>query len=159
MTQSNILNVKLFNSQLDKLKSGIKKGTKVTLKLSSNVVGNSNNENNFLHKLLLTNTQVSRLCKAIENNFSANIKLSKTQLHKIGQSAGFLGRLLEPLLKTGLSLMRNIFKTLAKSVLILLGLTAAASTTDAAIHKKMFGSDNTTLKISNEEMNIMTSLM
>ena len=112
-----------------------------------------------MHKLLLTNTQVSRLRKAIENNFSANIKLSKTQLHKIGQSAGFLGRLLEPLLKTGLSLMRNIFKTLAKSVLILLGLTAAASTTDAAIHKKMFGSGNATLKISNEEMNIMTSLM
>ena len=159
MTQSNILNVKLFNSQLDKLKSGIKKGTKVTLKLSSNVVGNSNNENNFLHKLLLTNTQVSRLRKAIENNFSANIKLSKNHLHKIGQSAGFLGRLLELLLKTGLSLMRNIFKTLAKSVLILLGLTAAASTTDAAIHKKMFGSGNTTLKISNEEMNIMISLM
>ena len=55
--------------------------------------------------------------------------------------------------------MRNILKILAKSVLILLGLTAAASTTDAAIHKKMFGSGNTTLTISNEEMNIMTSLM
>ena len=58
MTQHNTLNVKWSNSQLNKLKSVIKKGTEVTLKLSSNVVGNSNDENNFLHQLLLTNTQV-----------------------------------------------------------------------------------------------------
>ena len=61
----------------------------------------SNNENNFPHKLLLTNTQVSRLRKAFTNNSSANIKLSKTQFHKIGQSRRLLGRLLGPLLKTG----------------------------------------------------------
>ena len=58
----------------------------------------SNNENNFPHNLLLTNTQVSRLRKAFTNNSSANIRLSKTQLHKIGQSRRFLGRLLGPLL-------------------------------------------------------------
>ena len=81
------------------------------------------------------------------------MKLSKTQLYKIGQSGGFLGRLLGPLLKTGLPLIGNVLKPLAKSVLIPLGLTAAASATDAAIHKKMFGSGNTTLIISNEEMN------
>ena len=57
--------------------------TKVTLKLSSNFVGGSNNEKTFPHKLLLTNTQIANLCKAFENNSSANIKLSKTQLHKI----------------------------------------------------------------------------
>ena len=74
-------------------------------------------------------------------------------MHKIGQSGGFLGRLLRPLLKTGLPLMKNVLKPLAKSVLIPLGLTAAASVTDAAIHKKMFGSGNTTLIISNERMN------
>ena len=85
MNQYNTLNVKLCNSQLNKLKSGIKNDTEVTLKISSNVVGNSNDENNFLHKLLLTNTQVSRLCKAFANNSSANIKISKTQLHKKGQ--------------------------------------------------------------------------
>ena len=73
------------------------------MKISSNVVGDSNDENNFHHKLLLTNTQVLRLCKAFANNFSINIKLSKTQLHKIGQSGGFLGSLLGPLLKTGLA--------------------------------------------------------
>ena len=140
MTQYNTLNVKLSNSQLNKLKSGIKNGTEVTLKLSSNVVGDSNDENNFPHKLLLTNTQVLRLRKAFANNSSANIKLSKTQLHKIGQSGGFLGRILGPLLKTRLPLTGNILKPLPKSVLIPLVSTAAASVTDAAIHKKMFES-------------------
>ena len=70
------------------------------MKLSSNVAGNSSDENNFLHKLLLINSQVSKLGKVSANNSSANIKLSKIQLHKIGQSGGFLGRLLGPLLKT-----------------------------------------------------------
>ena len=73
MTQYNILNVKLSNSQLNKLKSGIQNGTEVTLKISSNIVGDSNNENNFPHKLLLTNTQVSKLCKDFANCSSANI--------------------------------------------------------------------------------------
>ena len=71
------------------------------MKISSNVDGDSNDEDNFLHKLLLTNTQVSKLHKAFPNNPSANIKLSKTKLHKIGKSGGLLGRLLGPLLKTG----------------------------------------------------------
>ena len=92
----------MSNSQFDKLKSEIKNSTEITLKISSNVVGDSNDENNFSHKLLLTNTQVSRLCKAFANGSSANIKLSETLLHKIGQSGGFLGRLLGPLQKTGL---------------------------------------------------------
>ena len=74
-------------------------------------------------------------------------------MHKIGQSGGYLGRLLEPLLKTGLSLMKNVLKPLAKSVLISLGLTGAPSTIDTAIHKKMFGSSTTTLIISNKEIN------
>ena len=61
MTQYNILNVKLSNSQLNKWKSGIKNGTELTLKIPSNVVGDSNDENNFHHKLLLTNVQVLKL--------------------------------------------------------------------------------------------------
>ena len=68
--------------------------------MSLNVVGDSNNENNFLHKLLLTNTQVSKVCKIFSNNSSANTKFSKTQSHKTRQSRGFLGWLLGPLLKT-----------------------------------------------------------
>ena len=70
------------------------------------------------------------------------------------QSGSFLGRLLGPLLKTGLPLITNVVKPLAKRVLIPLGLTAAASAADAGIHKKILGSGhNTTLIISNDEMN------
>ena len=76
-------------------------------------------------------------------------------MHKIGQS-GFLGRLLGPLLKTGLPLIGNVLKPLAKNVLTPLGLTALASATDAAIHKKMFGSGMTSLIIGIEEMNDIT---
>ena len=70
---------------------------------------------NFSHKL--NNTQVSKLRKAFENNSSANIKLSKMKLHKIRHSRRFLGRLLGQLLKTGLPLIRNVLKPLAKSAL------------------------------------------
>ena len=132
MTLCDTLNVNLPNSQPTKLKSGMKNGTEVTLKISSNVVGDSNDENDFPHKLLITKTQVSKLRKAFANGSSANIKLSKTQLHKIVQSGGFLGRLWEPLLKTGLSLMKDVLKPLTKSAIIPLGVTV----TDAAIHKK-----------------------
>ena len=74
-------------------------------------------------------------------------------MQKIGQSGGFLGRLLGALLEPGLPLIGNVLKPLAKSVLIPLGLTPAASETDAAVHRKMFVSGTTTLIISNEEMN------
>ena len=128
------------------------------MKLSSNAE-NSNHENSFLHKLLLTNTQVSRLGNVFANGSLANIKLSKTRLHKIAQSGGFLGRLLGPLLKTGLPLMKNVLKPLVKSILISLGLTAAAAAADATIHQKMFGSGMTTLIISNEEINYLMKIV
>ena len=103
------------------------------------MIGNSNNATNFPLELLLTNRvlltkQVANFRKAFANNSSADIKLSKTQLSKMIQSGGFLGRLLGPLLKTGLPLIKNVIKPLAKSVLIPLGLTAAASAADAGIH-------------------------
>ena len=131
----------------------MKNGTEVTLKIWSSIVGDSNDERNLLHKLVLTNTKVSKLFKAFKNGSSTNIKLSKTQLHKIGQSEGFLDRLLGPLIKTGLPLIRNILKLLAKNVLIPLQLIAAASAADATIQKKMFGSGVTALIISNVKMN------
>ena len=144
----------MSNSQLNKLKSATKNGTEVTLNLSSNVVGDSNDENNFPHKLFVTNTQVPKIRKAFANGSSANIFLSKTQLSKIVQLGRFLGRLLGPLLKTGLFLIGNVLKPLAKSILIPLGLTAAAAAaTNATTHKKMFGSGFTILIISNDEMN------
>ena len=98
----------MSNSQLNQLKSGIKNGNEIVLKLLSNFVGNSKDEDKFSHKLLFTNTQVSRPCKASANGSSASIKLSKTQLHKIGLSGGFLGRFLGPLLKTGLPSMKYV---------------------------------------------------
>ena len=82
-------------------------------------------------------------------NKSTDIELSKIQL-----SGRFLGRLLGSLLKTGLPLIKSVIKPLAKSLLIPLGLTAAASAADTGIHKKILGSghNNTTLIISNDEM-------
>ena len=121
------------------------------MKISSNVVRKLNDENNFPHKLLLTNTQVSKILKAFENGSTANIKLSKTPFKKIKQLEGFLGRLLEPFVKPVLPLIGNVLKSLAKSVLTLLELTAGA--TGVAIHNKIFGSGMTVLIISNEEMN------
>ena len=121
--------------------------------ISSNVVGDSTDENNFPHKLLLTNTQVSQLRKPFANGSSINIKLSETQSHKILLSGGFLGRPLGLLLKTNLSLIGSLLKPLAKSVLLRLRLWTAASATDAPIHKKMFGSGMTTIIIFNKEMN------
>ena len=156
MTQYNSLNVKLSNSQLNKLKSAIKNETDIVLRLSSNMVGNSGDNTNFPHELLLTNRQVANIRKAFANNLSTDIKFSKAQLSKMIQSGGFLGKLLGPLLRTGLPLMKSVIKPLAKSVLVPLGLTAAASAADAGIHKKILGSgsdhNNTMLIISNEEM-------
>ena len=109
MAQYNALNVQLPNSQLNKLKFGIKNSTWVTSKSSSNVVGDSNDETNFPHKFLLTNTQVSK-----------SVKLLQMFLHKIGQSGEYLGRPLGTLPKTGLLLMEIVLRTLAESVLILI---------------------------------------
>ena len=110
MTQYNSLNVKLSNSQLNKLKSAIKNKTEVVLKLSSNMIGDD--ETDFSHKLLLTNRQVANLCKTFADKSSNDIKWSKTQIFKMLQSEGFLGRLLDPLLKAGLPLMKNAVKPL-----------------------------------------------
>ena len=90
MTQHNTLNVKLSNLQLDKLKSGIKNSNEVILNLSLISVGDSNDEANFPHKLLLTNTQVSKIRKAFVNGLTVNIKFSATQLSKMTQLGGFL---------------------------------------------------------------------
>ena len=113
MTQYNSLNVKLSNSQLNKLKSAVKNKIKVVLRLSSNMTGHT--ETNFLHKLSLTNRKVANLRKAFANYLSTDIKSSKTQLSKMMQSSRFVGRLLGPLLKTGLPLIKNVIKPLTKN--------------------------------------------
>ena len=100
------------------------------------MIGSSDDKTDFPHKLLLTNRQISNLRKAFANNSSNNIKLSRTQLSKMIQLGGFLGRLLGPLLETGLPLMKNLIQPLAKSVLTPLWLTTAASAADSGTHKK-----------------------
>ena len=123
----------------------------VTLRLSLNLTGDD--ETNFPHRVLLTDSQVASLRKAFAKRSSAIIKFSKTQVFKIIQPWGFLGRLLRPLTKFGLTFMKNVLRSLAKSVSITLGLTAAASAADTGIYKKILKSGNsssytTTLIIS-----------
>ena len=132
MTQYISLNVKLSNSQLSRLKSSIKNETDVVLRTSSNLVGNSNDNTNFPHELLLTNRQVAKIRKAFAENTSTDIILSKTQLSKMIQSGGFLGNLLGklagPLIKVAMPL--------AKNVLAPLGISAAMSAIDGSIKKR-----------------------
>ena len=116
MTQYNRLNTKLSNSQLDKLKSVIKNENDLVIRLFPNMIDDFNDKGNFPHELLLTNRQVSSIRKAFTNNSSVDIKFSKTQLSKMIQSGGTLGKLLGPLLKTGLPLIKDVITPLAKSV-------------------------------------------
>ena len=132
MTQYNSLNVKLSNSQLNKLKPAIKNETDVVLRILSGMVGNSNDNTNFPHKLLLTDRQVSNVRKAFSNNLSTDVKFSKTQLSKIMQSGGFLGNLLSKLA----GLLMKVAMPLAKIVLAPLRLTTAMSAIDGSIKKR-----------------------
>ena len=86
MAQYNSLNVTLSNSQLNKLKSAIEDGNEVVLRLSSNMIVDSDDKINFQHELLLTNRQVANLRKTFANKSSTDIKLSKTQISKRIQS-------------------------------------------------------------------------
>ena len=131
MTQYNSLNVKLSNSQLNKLKSAIKNETDVALRISSGMLGNSNGNTNFPHKLLLTDRQVANIRKAFANNLSTDVKFSKTQLLKMLQSGGFLGNLLSKLAGP----LMKVAMPLAENVLAPLGLTAAMSAIDGSIKK------------------------
>ena len=136
MTQYQSVNVKLSNLQLNKLKSATKNATDVTLTSSSNMIGT--NETSFPYNLLLTYRQVSSPRKFFANQSSVNTKLSKIQLSlsEIIQSGRFLGSFLKQLMKVNLSLMKNVLKPSAKSLLKPLGLRAAASAADAGILKK-----------------------
>ena len=106
MTQYNRVNVKLSTSQLNKLNSAIKNENHVVIRLFPSMIGDSNDKTNFPHELLLKSRQVSSIRRAFANNSSVDIKFSKAQLSKMIQSGGFLGKLLGPLLKTGLPLIK-----------------------------------------------------
>ena len=144
MDEYNTVNAKLSNSQLNKLKTVGRNNEGKTLRISARMF----NSDNLPHELSLTTRQTTKLRNAIENNISTDIKLSKAQISKIIQSGGFLGKLLGPLLKTGLALLKSVIKPLE-----LIGLTAASSAIDAGIQKKIYGSGTTTLVISNGDMN------
>ena len=90
MTKYNGVNVKLTNSQLNPLKSTKKNSAKVLLRLSSNMIDNSNDETNFVHKLLLTDRQVTSFPNAFANSWSADVELSKNQIFKLIQLVGFI---------------------------------------------------------------------
>ena len=138
MVEYNKVNAKLSDSQLNKLKSTDKNQTGIALRMNIKMF----NENNLPHELSSTRRQKTKLKNALENNVSTNIKLSKTQIAKIIQSGGFSG-----------SLISKLAGPLAKNILAPLGITAAASATDAEFQKKIHGSGTTTLIISNEKMN------
>ena len=152
MVEYTTVNVKLSNTQIKKLKDAVKNNTGTTLRISLKMFY----ENDLPHELLLTTRQKAKIRNACNNNMSTDRKLSKAQINKIIQTGGFLSKLLGPLLKKGLQLIKNVIKPLAKSVLIPLGLTAAASAADAGIHKKILGS---TLMISNEEVNDIINIV
>ena len=128
MVEYNTVNAKLSNSQLNKLKSVVKHKQGTTLRMNSRIFSSQD----LPHELLLKTRQTTKLRNAIENKMSTDIKLSKAQISKIIQSGGFLGKLLDPLLKPGLSLLKSVIEPLG-----LLGLTAASLAIDAGLKKSM----------------------
>ena len=112
MVEYSKVNVKLSDMQLKKLKTAVENKTGTTLRMNLKMF----NGNDLLHELLLTARQKTKLRNSFNNNLSNDLKLSKAQISKIIQLGGFLGRLLDPLLKTGLPLIKNVIKPLAKSV-------------------------------------------
>ena len=142
MVKYNKVNIKLSDSQPNKLKSAAKNQTRVTLRMSMKMF----NGNNLPHESLLIKRQKLKLRNAFENKMPTYIKLSKAQISKIIQSGGVLGALLsklpDMLIKVAVSLAKNISGPS--------GITAAASTVHAGIQKKIHYSGTTTLIISNE---------
>ena len=150
MVEYSEVNCKLTNVQLNNLKKAVKSNEGATLRLG---IRNFNKDERP-HELSLTTRQNAKLRNAVNNNSATDIKVSKAQIKKIIQSGGFLGKLLSklagPLMKVALPL--------AKNVLASLGLTAAMSTIDGSIQKKIHGSGATKgagvkLIIEQEDMN------
>ena len=110
MVEYNKVNVKLLVTQLKKLKTAVENETGTTQRMSLKMFA----ENDLPHELLLTTRQKTKLRNAFNSNMSTNLKILKTQISKIIQSGGFLVTLLGPLLKTVLSLIKNVIKPLAK---------------------------------------------
>ena len=108
MVEYSTVNAKLSNSQLNKLKNSVRNKQGTTLRMNAKMF----NGNNLPHELLLTTRQTTKLRNAIEDDLQTDIKLSKAQIFKIIQSGGFLGKILGPLLKTGLPLLKSVIEPL-----------------------------------------------
>ena len=135
MVQYNKIDFHLTKLQLKKIADAVKNNNGTTLRIK-----NTNfNKNHLLHELYLTETQLNKLREKVENNMLPDIKLSRVQINKIIKEGGNLGKIL----------MSFLPKLIKPVILAPLGLSAAMSTTDAAIQKKMYGSGITTLIISN----------
>ena len=145
MVEYSKVNVRLSNTQLQKLQDAVKDNTGTTLRINLKML----DRNDLPHELLLMTRQKAKLRKALNNNTSTDIKLSKAQITKIIQSDGFLGSLLSKLAGP----LMKVAAPSAKNILAPLGITATASAIDAGIQKKIHGSGTTTLIISDEEMN------
>ena len=145
MVEYSKVNVKLSNSQLNKLKSAPKNQTVVTLRINIKMFYGKS----LPHELLLTTRQTTDLRNAIENDMSTDIKFSEAQISKIIQLARFLGSLLSKLAGP----LMKVAVPLAKNILAPLGIIATASAIDTVIEKKIHGSGTATLIVLNKEMN------
>ena len=124
MVEYSKVNVKLSNSQLNKLTTAAKNETRVTLRMNVKMF----NGNNLPHELLLTTRPKTKLRKAFENNMSTDIKLSKVQISKTRLLGSLLSKIAGPLMKVAVPLGNNILAPL--------GITVAASTIDAEFNRK-----------------------
>ena len=145
MAEYSNVNVKLSDSQLNKLKTAVKNKTRTTLRMNIKMF----NGNTLPHELLLTARQKAKFRNAFKNYMSTDIKLSKVQIFKTFQSGGFLGSLLSKLAGP----LMKVVVPLAKNILAPLGITVAG------VQKKLHGSGTTTLIISNEVMDNISKIV
>ena len=140
MIEGSIVNVKLRDTQLKKLKDSVKNKTGTILRMNLKIFDGSD----LPYELLLTTRQKTKLGNAFNSNMSTDLKLSKSQISRMIQYRGFLGSLLSeiarPLIKLAVPLANNILETSASAIYV-------------GIQKKIHGSRTITLIISNEEMN------
>ena len=142
MVEYNKVNIKLTDTLVKKLQTAVKNKTAKALRMSLKML----NGNNLPHKLLLTTKQKIKLRNTFNNNMSTEIKFSKAQISKIIQSGGILRSLLSKLAGP----LMKVAVTLTKNILAWLGITVAASATDAGVQRKIHSYGTTTKAVKNE---------
>ena len=151
MVQHKKIDLNLTNTQLKRIQDAVKNNNGTTIRLSNKNV----NKNHLIHELYLTQRQMEKIIDKIRNNMSTDKKLSRVQINKIIKEGRNLGKLL-------MSFLPKLIKpaiSIGKNILAPLGLSAAMSAADTAILKKMYGSGNTTLIISNDDMDDLIKII